>query len=148
MAFRLRKAIGALAIAALLAATMFGVGCGGDDGGSKRAVEWTIDHVIGPKSVRLVATVGVCWKPVQLEQPIIEYEGHRAYLELRHTPEEGEGEYSGCLLSLMILRKAVIFERDLDELVLFDASTDPPEKRWPRKQPWPREELKPQASKR
>jgi hypothetical protein len=36
-------------------------------------------------------------------------------------------------------QKKVTFERDLDELVLFDASTDPPERRWPRKQPWPQE---------
>jgi len=33
----------------------------------------------------------------------------------------------------LTLRKTVTFERNLDELVLFDASADPPEQRWPRK---------------
>lgn len=122
--------MGTLAIAGLLAAAPLGAGCGDDDG-SERAVEWSIDHVIGPKSIRLVATVEVCVKPVQLEQPIVEYAGPRVYIELRHTPEEGEGEYGGCLLSLLTLHKTIILERDLDELVLFDASTAPPEQRWP-----------------
>ncbi|HYP56167.1 MAG TPA: hypothetical protein VEQ41_07705 [Solirubrobacterales bacterium] len=119
-------------IAALLAAALFGGGCGGGDDRSERAVEWAAERAIGPKSVRLVATVEICVNPVQLEQPIIEYEDDRAYIEVRHTPEEGEGEHSGCFLSLWTLRKTVTLKRDLDELVLFDASTDPPEQRWPR----------------
>jgi len=131
MAFRIRQAMGTLAIVAFLA-TLAGVGCGGGDNGSERAVEWAAERAIGAKSIRLVATVGVCFAPVQLEQPIIEYEDDRVYIELRHTPEDDKGI---CLLSLLTLHKTVTFERDLDELVLFDASTDPPEKRWPRKHP-------------
>lgn len=123
-----RKAI-ALAIAMLVGMALFGVGCGSDDDGSERAVEWAAERAVGPKSIRLVATVEVCFEPVQLEPPIIEHSSHRVYLELRHTPEEGE--YDGCLLSLSTLHRTVTFNRDLDELVLYDASTDPPEKRWP-----------------
>ncbi len=137
MGFVLRKAIGVLAIAALLGAPLFGVGCGGGDDGSERAVEWTVEHVIGPKTARLVATVEVCWYPVRLEKPIIEYEDDRAYLELRHTPEKNEEELGGCLLSLSILHTTVSFERDLDELTIFDSSTDPPQRRWPRERPPP-----------
>ncbi|HEX5761806.1 MAG TPA: hypothetical protein VFY04_01655 [Solirubrobacterales bacterium] len=121
----------AFAIAVLVGATLLGAGCGGDDG-SERAVEWAAERAIGPKSLRLVATVEICVNPVQLEQPIIEYEDDHAYIELRHTPEEGEGEHSGCFLRLWTLHKTVTLERDLDELTLFDASTDPPEQRWPR----------------
>lgn len=125
------KTIGVLMIAVLAGASLLGVGCGGsDDDGSERAVEWAAERAVGPKSIRLVATVEVCFEPVQLEQPIIKYSGHRVYLELRHTPEEGE--YDGCLLSLLTLNRTVTFNRDLDELVLYDSSTDPPEKRWPR----------------
>jgi len=113
-----------------LAVTPLGVGCGGDDDGSKRAVEWAAERAIGPKSIRLVAKVGVCLEPVQLEQPIVEYEGHRVYIEFRHTPEDDKGL---CLGKLLLLHKTVTFKQDTDELVLFDASTDPPEQRWPRK---------------
>lgn len=132
MASLTRRAVSALAIAAaLLGSSLFASGCGGDDG-SKRAVEWTVERVTGPKTVRLVAVVEVCWYPVRLEEPIVDYWGDRAYLELRHTPEKNEGEHGGCLLSLSILHRTVTFERNLDELTIFDSSTDPPERRWPR----------------
>lgn len=130
MAFRIRRAIGALAITAFLGSTLFGVGCGGGDDGSERAVEWVAERAVGPKSIRLAGTITVCWDVVQLEQPLIEYKGNRVYIELRHTPEDDHGS---CPLSLFVAHKTVTLKRDLDELVLFDASTDPPEKRWPRK---------------
>lgn len=133
--FRIRKAIGVLVIAALVAATLLGVGCGssGDDG-SERAVKWGVDRPVDPKRVRLVASIKVCWRldlPL-LEEPIVEYKGNRVYIELRQTPDELEGERKGCLLRLLGAYKTITLERDLDELVLFDASADPPERRWPR----------------
>ena len=128
-----KKALGVLVIAGLLGALLFAVGCGGGDDGSERAVEWHAERAVGPKSVRLVAVVETCVAPVRLEPPIIEYSGDSVFLELRHTPEDGEGEHNGCFLSLAVLHRTVTFERDLDELVLFDASTDPPEQRWPRR---------------
>ena len=135
---RARKAIGILALAG---ATLLGAGCGGgDDSGSERAVGWGVDRQLGPKSLRLGATVEVCWAPVQLEQPIIEYEDDRVYIELRHTPEKGEGEYGGCpLTGPLTLYKTTTLERDLDELVIFDSSADPPEQRWPTERPLPPE---------
>lgn len=132
------RAMAFLVVAVLSGATLAGAGCGGDDG-SERAVEWSVERIVGPKSARLVATVEVCWYPVRLEEPTIEYEDDRAYLELRHTPEKNEDELDGCLPSLSIFRPKVSFERSLDELTLFDSSTDPPEQRWPRKSPWPGE---------
>jgi hypothetical protein len=128
-----RGAIVVLAVVACLSTTLFGVGCGGGHDGSERAVEWTLERVIGPKTARLVATVGICRDPVRLEGPIIEYEDGRAYVDLRHTPEKNEGENGGCLLNLWVLHTTVAFEQDLDELTLFDSSTDPPEQRWPRR---------------
>ena len=133
MASLIKKAMGVSVIAVLLSATLFAVGCGGGDDGSERAVKWAVERTVGPRSARLVATVEVCFYSVRLERPIIEYSGDRVYLELRHTPEKMEGEHDGCLLSLSILHRTVTFNRDLDELVLFDSSTDPPELRWPRK---------------
>jgi hypothetical protein len=140
MAFKIRKAIGVLAIATLAGVALFGVGCGDGDDGSDRAVEWYVKRPVGPKRVRLYAVVEVCFGDVRLEQPITEYEGDRAYIEIRRTREESEGKQGGCLLGLQILHKTITLERDLDELVLFDASTDPPEQRWPPQQPWPPEE--------
>jgi len=131
MASLLRRGIGVLAIATLLSTILFGVGCGGGDDGSERAVKWAVERAVGPKTVRLVATVEFCVEPVRLERPIIEYSGDRVYLELRHTPEELEGQHGGCFLSLLILHRTVTFNRDLDELHLFDASAEPPEQRWP-----------------
>lgn len=133
MAALINKVIGVLVIATLLSAALFVVGCGSGDDGSERAVKWYVDRVVSPKSARLTAVVEVCVAPVRLERPIIDYSGDRVYLELRHAPEAGEGEHNGCFLSLSVLHKTVTFQRDLDELILFDASTDPPEQRWPRR---------------
>jgi hypothetical protein len=118
-----------LATAALLGAPLLGVGCGGGDDGSERAVEWTLERTIGPRTARIVAPVGFCRGPAGLEDPIIEYDDDRAYVEIRHIPEKQGGI---CLLNLWVLHKTIAFERDLDELTIFDSSTDPPRRRWPR----------------
>jgi len=129
-----------IGVLALVGAILLVVGCGGGDDGSERAVGWGVDRQLGPKSLRLGATVEVCWAPVQLERPIIEYDDDRVYIELRHTPEKGEGEYSSCpLTGPLTLRKTITLERNLDELVIFDSSTDPPERRWPTERPLPPE---------
>lgn len=122
-------AIGVLAMTLLLGVAIAGIERGGRDNGRERAVEWKVERVIGPKTVHLVAVVDVCLESVRLERPIIEYSGDRAYIELRHTPEDNHG---GCSLLLSVLHRNVTFNRALDELTLFDASTDPPERRWPR----------------
>jgi hypothetical protein len=141
MALRSSKTIGVLAIIALTGATMLGIGCGsnGDDG-SERAVAWRVDHPVGPNWVRLSASIEVCSIDLPLlEEPIIEYKGKRVYIELRQPPEELAEDVNGCLLQLVGAFKKITFERDLDELVLFDSSTDPPEKRWPTERPLPPE---------
>lgn len=131
MSFRIRNAIGVLAVAVLSCATLLGCGSGGD--GSERAVKWGVDRPVGPKRVRLSAVIEFCSAvSPPLEQPIIEYIGDRVYIELRVAPDELEGDRKGCLLSLAVAYKTITLERDLDELVLFDASTDPPEQRWPK----------------
>jgi hypothetical protein len=133
MSFRTRNAFGVLAIAVLSCATLLGVGCGSGDDGSERAVEWRVDRPVGPNWVRLSAEIRTCNSdPPLLEEPIIEYMGsNRVEIELRRTPKEREEGPSGCLLQLLVAFKKITFERNLDELVLFDASTDPPEQRWP-----------------
>lgn len=124
----------ALAIATVLGAVLLGVlgvGCGSVASGPGRAVEWSVDRPVGKKWVRLAATVEWCsYEVPRVEDPIIEYSGKRAYIELRIAPEREEDQ-TGCLLSLLGVHKTITFERDLDELVLYDASTDPPAKRWP-----------------
>jgi hypothetical protein len=141
MTFR-SKGIGVLAITALAGAILFGVGCGSGDDGSARAVKWGVDPPVGPNWVRLSAVVEVCTIELPLlEEPIVEYTGrNRVEIELRQTPEGADEGEKGCVLGLLVAFKKITFERDLDELVLYDASTDPPEKRWPLRQPLPTEE--------
>jgi hypothetical protein len=138
MAFWVRKAIGALAIVMLAGAALLGVGCGGgDDNGFERAVEWGIDLPVGPNWIRVSAAIEACiYDQPLLEEPVIEYKANRVYIELRHTPEDDLG---GCFLNLLVASKKITFERSLDELVIFDSSTDPPEKRWPPERPLPPE---------
>jgi len=132
---RLAIAIRAFAVAVLLALALLGAGCGGGDDGPERAVEWQVDRPLGPKQIRLVAKVETCSAedPPRLEEPLIEYSGDDAYIELRTTPEDLPEDQTGCFLSLIIAPKTVTLERDLNELTLFDSSTDPPGRRWPRK---------------
>lgn len=122
--------IAAVSGAALLG--VLGVGCGSGASGPGSAVEWSVDRPVGQKWVRLAATVEWCsFEVPRIEDPIIEYMGKRVYIELRVAPEKREEGQNGCLLSLLGIHKTITLGRDLDELVLYDASTDPPEKRWP-----------------
>jgi hypothetical protein len=103
-------------------------------------VEWGLAPPVGPNWVRISAVIEGCNPSLPLlEEPIIEYEGNRVYIELRHTPEELKEGQNSCLLNLPIAFKKITFERSLDELILFDSSTDPPEQRWPTKGPLPTE---------
>jgi hypothetical protein len=109
MAFRIRKAIGVVAIGVLACMSLLGVGCGSGDDGSERAVEWGVDRPVGPNWVRLSAVIRVCsFDPPLLEEPIIEYTGgNRVYIELRRTPEELEEGTNGCLLDLLVAFKKI-----------------------------------------
>lgn len=137
MASRVRRVAAALVIAVLASTVLFGVGCGGGEHGSERAVEWGVERQLGPRQVLLAATVRSCTAPPELlERPLIDYSDNQVFIELRTVPEDLEGQ-KGCLLQLFTAFKKVTFNRDLDELVLFDSSTDPPEQRWPRDGPDP-----------
>jgi hypothetical protein len=129
----------ALAITVFVGATLLGAGCGGsDENGSERAVNWGLAPPVGPNWIRISAVIEACVydKPL-LEAPIVEYQGDRVFIELRHTPKD---DVRSCALNLPQGFKKITFERDLDELVIFDSSTDPPEQRWPPEVPLPQEE--------
>lgn len=86
---------------------------------------------MGPRQIRLFTSIEYCGGPgATIRRPVIEYSGRRAFIELLLTPHE-EPDTGGCLLQLLGVTKTVTLKRDLDELVLFDASTDPPARRWP-----------------
>lgn len=141
MATRVSVAIGVLAILVLGGAIAIGGWVGsGDDNGPVRPVEWTVERQLGPTSARLIAPIEYCtWEEPRFEEPIVEYEGDRAYVELRLAPEEAEEDRNGCFLNLPILHPTIRLERNLDELIPFDSSTDPPEQRWPRERRRPGE---------
>jgi hypothetical protein len=132
----LRKAVSAVTIMVLVAGVLLAAGCGNDDDGSERVVTWSVDRPVGQKWARLAASVSWCSaEPPRLEDPIIEYEGNRVEIELRRTPEKLQEGQNGCVLSLLVIHKKITFNRDLDELLLYDSSTDPPKKRWPLERP-------------
>lgn len=132
MSIRVRVAIGVLALVALVGAIVIGGWFGSDDE-PVRPVEWKVYRQLGPKTVRLSAPIEYCIREApQFEEPIVEYRDDRAYIELRLAPEAEHEGPSGCFLDLPILRPTISLERNLDELTLFDSSTDPPEQRWPR----------------
>jgi hypothetical protein len=138
MATRTRVVIGVLTIVALAGVIAIGGWLGGDDDGPARPVEWYVERQIGPKEARLLAQIEYCvTEKTRFEEPIVDYEGDRAYVELRLAPEDEDP--SGCFLNLPILHTKLTLERNLDELTLYDASTDPPEQRWPRERPPPGE---------
>jgi len=140
MTLRIGVLIGVLTIAAIAAAIAIGGWLGGDDDGPARPVEWYVERQLGPKEARLLAPIEYCiTEEARFEEPIVDYEGDRAYVELRLAPEEEDEDPSGCFLDLPIFHTKLTLERNLDELALYDASTDPPEQRWPRKRPSPGE---------
>lgn len=109
-------------------------GCGGKSDHSAQAVEWEVFRPTGPRQVDLVVAVDHCDgdpKPT-IQRPVVEYSGKRVFIELV-LKSQGESEDGKCLPMLLGVHKTVVVKHDLDELVLFDSSTDPPELRWPRK---------------
>jgi len=139
MATRTRVAIGIVAILAIAGAILIWQGFGSDDE-PVWPVEWKVERQLGPKSARLSAPIEYCIREEpRFEEPIVEYEGDRAYIEMRLVPEKEPDGPSGCFLNLPILHPTITLERNLDELTLFDSSTDPPQRRWPRDHPWPNE---------
>ncbi len=140
MAILTRAAISVLVIVPLAGGILIWHGLGSDDDGPVRPVEWKVERQLRPKSTRLSAPIEYCIREEpQFEEPIAEYKGDRAYIELRLVPEEELEGPTGCFLNLPILHPTITLERKLDELTLFDSSTDPPERRWPRERPWPGE---------
>ncbi|MDX6622742.1 MAG: hypothetical protein QOE75_674 [Solirubrobacterales bacterium] len=139
MSTRFRFAIGVLAIVVVAGAFLIWQGSRSDEG-RVWPVEWKVERQLGPKRVRLSVPIEYCIrKAPRFEEPIVEYEGGRAYIELRLVPEPEREGPSGCFLNLPIAHPTITLERNLDELALFDSSTDPPQRRWPRDHPWPNE---------
>ncbi len=120
------------ASALILGFALLAFGCSGGDDRSAQAVEWGVSRQVGPRQIKLVATVEYCGDSTPtIKRPVMEYSGRRVFIELLLAPQE-ESDHGGCLLQLLGVQKTVTLKRDLDELVLLDSSTNPPERRWPR----------------
>lgn len=118
--------------AMLLVSILLSFSCGGGGDRSAEAVEWEVSRQVGSRQVELAATVEYCGgeQGPTLEQPVVEYASKRVFIELLLASQE-ESDDRGCPLSLLGVYKTITLKRDLDELVLFDSSIDPPEPRWP-----------------
>lgn len=121
-----------IASTALLGLALTAVGCGGGEEKTTHAVEWGVFRQVSPRQVVLVASVDYCDgdpRPT-IERPRVEYAGKRAVIELILASKEGS-DGGGCLLIKAGIFKRITLRSDLDELVLLDASTSPPARRWP-----------------
>jgi len=86
---------------------------------------------LGPRKARLASEVDYC---VGEPKPYI------ARVERRHSDnqvfltlilDEQPLEPEECRGMILAVYKNVIFQQDLAQLELYDASTDPPERKWP-----------------
>lgn len=106
-----------------------------------RPVEWHVERQLGPKEARLRAPIEYCIsEETRFEEPIVDYEDDRAYVELRLAPEEDE-DPSGCFLNLPIPPRSSPWSETSTSSPFFDSSTNPPEQRWTRERPRPGNEL-------
>lgn len=128
-AVRLKRGI-ALSTALLVATCVALLGCGGG-GADENALPWAFYKHLGPHKGKLAVEVGYCVgepRP-RLEQVTRRYSGDRVFLTL--TLKEGPPEPEKCLGKEIAVFKTVSFRRKLGQLELFDASTNPPTRRWP-----------------
>jgi len=113
----------------LAVSCLFLAGCG--DGNGSTELEWAFFRQLGPHQAKLAGEVGYCVgepKP-RIEKVVRNYSGNRVFLTLILGPERPEPEECrGIGLSVF---KTVSFQRNIGQLVLLDASTNPPSRRWP-----------------
>ena len=129
LAASLRTTLGCVLLVGLFSSAL---GCGGGGDHATSAVPWHVSRVLGPRQVRLVASVEACHlhPTPAIQRPVIEYSGKKVFIELRVASQE-HSEDEGCLLLKLGVYRTVTLKRNLDDLLLFDASTDPPERRRP-----------------
>lgn len=125
----MRKQIGNLTAGFLIAASIVLAGCGsGDDAGT---LEWSFFKRLGPNKASLAGEVDYCVgepKP-RVVKVIRRYSGNRVFLTLFLSQERPEPKE--CRGVILFVFKTVTFKRNLEQLELFDSSTDPPSRRWP-----------------
>lgn len=122
-----------IAVVAVVASTGCGVFATGSD--EEQAIEWSIWAVTGKREVRIVGQEGYCEgrpKP-RITDVITQYEGERVYMTamLREPPESSAEKDELCLGVELAIYKTVKLDRPVKDSVLYDASLDPPEQRWP-----------------
>ena len=118
----------------LLACLVLAAGCGGDNeeqGAGLRPLRWDVYKAIGSRKVRLVGQVPYCAGAPEprVDRAVIHYAGRRVLIKLWMIGELPT-KSTKCLGSLLSVFRTVKLKRDLDELKLFDASVQPPKRRY------------------
>ena len=123
------SAVAAVALFALL----LSCGCGSGSSQSAEAVEWKVARQLTSRKVKLVASVKYCGgeRYPALKPSSIRYNNNKVLIKMVLSPQPEADSEGGCLLQLLGITKTITLKRNLENLVLFDASTDPPERRWP-----------------
>jgi hypothetical protein len=107
-------------------------GCGSDNS-AEPSVEWGVFKQVGPQAVKLVGEVDYCLgAPVpKISRATIDYSGHRVGIELFLAKPRDAYTLAACRGVVQAVYKTIKLKRSLAAVELFDASTDPPERRWP-----------------
>lgn len=138
-----RNAAGRLRMACVLAlapAVLSVAACGSsspDDGRTAglRPMSWGAVEMTGPREMKIGGEADYCWgdpKKPKVERARTRYRGEAAYITAEATPPSEESvDGDKCSYVGLPVFKVVTLRRNLRGIVLYDASTTPPEVRWP-----------------
>lgn len=115
-----------------LASAVVLMGCGSGDR-ADRSIEWGVFKQIGRRTVKLVAEVDYCiGAPMpKISRATTVYSGHRVLVELFLAAPPDAYKTASCRGVVRAVYKSIKLKSDLAAVELFDASTNPPERRWP-----------------
>lgn len=125
-----------LCLAVLLGLAIL-TGCGSEDASSRdpEVIDWRVADIVDADTVRIVGEVGHCVGQPEptIGTPEIAYDGRRVYITatVDASSDAALGEDEVCAGVELVVYRRLDLRRDLSELKLFDAGSDPPEQRWP-----------------
>lgn len=107
-------------------------GCGSGDR-ADRSIEWAVFKPAGPRSIKLVSEINYCLgAPIpKISRVTTAYSEHRVRIELFLAEPPGAYRTENCRGIIRPVYKTIWLKRNLNSVELFDASRNPPERRWP-----------------
>jgi hypothetical protein len=96
-------------------------------------LHWSVRDVDSSRTFIAQAAVDYCvgWPEPKIGNPNIEYRDDDVLVTLSVIRPDSERENQKCAGVERNLSRAITVDRALDQVTLFDAGSQPPEKRWP-----------------